>query len=354
MARRNEGRFASEPREGSKKRKKQGYVDKTRPPQSPSTSPDVILANAKAALAAASDSVDVEFVGCVMRASRVLEFKVWIDAGCGIEGEKMGEASTALRDALWEAVPGRPAISVQTPGRTRPLFSAEDFVRFAGQRAQVTLKTASHGRKRLLGELLGVEREARRTRLDAPAGGTDFEVEDIVYIVVHDEHVDAPVRAPLSAIQLGEKTALAPLNAQSGPLALGKPRRGGKTEGDVAAKAFVDAEVRLAPVVVFLKSYCPYCRRALKVLRECGLDTDDERLRLVQLENREVGAAGARTVDYSCASWACARACGRCSRAVAALVRSLLSSGRCAVAAPCAAAAFCMLLTTLLLELSRT
>ena len=143
----------------------------------------------------------------------------------------------------------------------------------------------------------------------------------MVYLVVHDEHVDAPVRAPLSAIQLGEKTALAPRNAQvrsfhalpspsisfhllpspstpfhalaprnaqSGPLALGKPRRGGKTEGDAAAKAFVDAEVRLAPVVVFLKSYCPYCRRALKVLRECGLGADDERLRIVQLENREV------------------------------------------------------------------
>ena len=257
----------------------------------PPISPEEHLTNAKAALAAAAEEVGVEFVGCVVRASRTLAFKIWIDQECGVEGELLGKASAALRDALWEAVPGRPAISVQTPGRTRPLFSADDFERFRTLRAQVTLREPmADGRKRLLGEIIGVERRAAPFYHGSERAIGDQSGDpgpEQVFVVVHDESADAPVSAPLSAIQFGEKTALAPRNAQSGPLALAKPKRGGKTVGEAEARAFVDAELKQAPIVVFLKSYCPHCRRALKVLRDCGVAAGDPRLHLVQLENRE-------------------------------------------------------------------
>ncbi len=45
-------------------------------------------------------------------------------------------------------------LEVSSPGLDRPLKSAADFVRFAGEQVEVTLKTPFKGRKRFRGELL--------------------------------------------------------------------------------------------------------------------------------------------------------------------------------------------------------
>ena len=203
-------------------------------------------------------------------------FKVWVDSEVGLDAALLGAVSVRLRDALRDTVEGRPAISVLTPGRTRPLFTPNDFDRFSGLRVQLTLRSTdpavAAGRRKLVGELLGVDVQ-----------------KDVAYAVILDESAEDVLRAPLSSLQYGEKTALAPRNADSGPLAYGKPRRGGKVEGEAAAATAVATELLEAPVVAFVKSYCPHCRRALKVLREgLGLDPggDDGRLHVVALENR--------------------------------------------------------------------
>ena len=53
------------------------------------------------------------------------------------------------------------------------------------------------GRRKLVGELLGI---------------------DAGEVIIQDEAADDVLRAPLVSLQLGEKTALAPRNADSGPL----------------------------------------------------------------------------------------------------------------------------------------
>ena len=281
------GRGTRRRQKGSSNRKRNPQRSRSGSRRSPAATPagppldvDEKLAAARAAFQNVCDSYEdppLEFIGAVLQ--RVPKgphggsFKCWIDSECGIDAALLGEASQQLRDALWEALPNRPGISVLTPGRTRPLFHAADFERFRGQRAQVTLrKPTDDGRKKLVGELLGV------------LGPED---EPARYVVVRDESAGMPVHAPFDSVAVGEKTSLLPLHAASGPLAQAKPKRGGKLPGEEEAEAFVVGELARAPIVVFLKSYCPYCRRALKVLREDGgLEPGDPRLHIVKLEDR--------------------------------------------------------------------
>ena len=268
-------------RRRDKQHKKDKSYGKKVAEQSTTVSPEALLDAARVALGAACEMMveeEVEFVGCVL--SRVPkgvkspgEFKIWVDREVGIDADLLAEVSHRLRDALRDTVPGRPAISVLTPGRRRPLFCADDFERFRGLRAQLTLRhpdpDVAGGRRKLVGELLGI---------------------DAGEVIIQDEAADDVLRAPLASLQLGEKTALAPRNADSGPLKFSKPQRGGKTAGAAAAAAAVAEELTVAPVTVFLKSYCPYCRRALKLLRETlSLEPGDAsgRLHVVALENRE-------------------------------------------------------------------
>ena len=270
---------------GQRRRKKQWDPSKRKPhkkerPRSdapPAAAPEALLAASRVAFADACSQMveEIEFVGAVL--SRVPKgenagaYKVWVDREVGMDADLLADVSRRLRDALRDVVPGRPAISVFTPGRTRPLFTLGCFDRFRGLRAQVTLRESVDGRKRLKGELLGIEETA---------GGP--------YVLVEDESAQGCVRVPFAALQLGEKTALQPLHADSGPLAYAKPRRGGKTAGSEEACIAIAEELRVAPVTVFLKSYCPYCRRALKVLRDSiGLEPGDDDLHVVALENRE-------------------------------------------------------------------
>ncbi|MGO1072937.1 ribosome maturation factor RimP [Lysobacter sp. CA199] len=48
-------------------------------------------------------------------------------------------------------------LEVSSPGIDRPLFTLEHYVRFTGETVKVTLKLPHEGRRRLQGEILGVE-----------------------------------------------------------------------------------------------------------------------------------------------------------------------------------------------------
>ena len=126
------------------------------------------------------------------------------DEAQSISADALAAASSALRDGLWSAVRGKPAISVIAVGNdersSRPLFEAAHFERFRGRRVQLTLREAVEGRRRLVGELLGTERGEG----------------DATFVVVLDESARGPVRAPLGKLLLGDKTALCPSMTTSG------------------------------------------------------------------------------------------------------------------------------------------
>lgn len=71
------------------------------------------------------------------------------------ECEKASREISALLD-VDDAIPGRYVLEVSSPGIERPLFSAEQFARFIGQEAQVTLRLPRDGRRRFRGHIAAV------------------------------------------------------------------------------------------------------------------------------------------------------------------------------------------------------
>lgn len=58
-----------------------------------------------------------------------------------------------------DPISGNYTLEVSSPGIDRPLFTLEHYRRFAGERAKVGLKLPHEGRRRLQGEIVGVEGE---------------------------------------------------------------------------------------------------------------------------------------------------------------------------------------------------
>ena len=65
-----------------------------------------------------------------------------------------------------DPIAGHYVLEVSSPGIDRPLFSAEQFARFIGEEAKVTLKLPREGRRRLRGRIVGVEGERIRMEVD--------------------------------------------------------------------------------------------------------------------------------------------------------------------------------------------
>ncbi|GAB1595933.1 ribosome maturation factor RimP [Lysobacter claricitrinus] len=61
-------------------------------------------------------------------------------------------------------------LEVSSPGVDRPLFTAAQFARFAGEEAKVTLKLPQDGRRRLQGRIVGVEGDTVRMEIEGIGG----------------------------------------------------------------------------------------------------------------------------------------------------------------------------------------
>ena len=57
-------------------------------------------------------------------------------------------------------------------------------------------------------------------------------------------------------------------------------------ESTMSAKEFVDAKIKTGPVVVFSKTYCPYCHSTKKLFKDLGVA-----IIVVELDERDDGAA---------------------------------------------------------------
>jgi ribosome maturation factor RimP len=92
-------------------------------------------------------------------------------------------------------------LEVSSPGIDRPLVRRSDFERWAGHTAKIELARAHAGRKRYKGTLAGLEGDAARLRLDAPAAdGSDtalVPLEDIAEarLVLTDALIQETLRA---------------------------------------------------------------------------------------------------------------------------------------------------------------
>ena len=121
--------------------------------------------------------------------------------------ESASRELSALLD-VEDPVPGHYVLEVSSPGIDRPLFSAAQFAKVAGQEVKILLKAPIDGRRRLRGKVPKVEDE----HISLEAAGKAFEFE---YAAVESARV-VPDWAALGYVP--------------------QPKRGGKAPAKKAAK----------------------------------------------------------------------------------------------------------------------
>ena len=122
------------------------------------------------------DIVDVEVVG----AKRAPIVRVRIDHADEelptISLDEISAQSAWVNEVIDELdpFPGSFMLEVSSPGLARPLRKRHDFERFAGQNVQLTT-TATEGRRKFTGELLGMEGDVVRLSCDGETHEIPFD-----------------------------------------------------------------------------------------------------------------------------------------------------------------------------------
>ena len=98
--------------------------------------------------------------------------RVYLDREGGIGVDDCERASRQVSSVLdvEDPIPGAYTLEVSSPGLDRPLRKAEDYARFAGQRAKLELLLPRDGRRRFSGTLQGIE-----------GGEVQIEVDGVIY-----------------------------------------------------------------------------------------------------------------------------------------------------------------------------
>ena len=109
----------------------------------------------KAAAANGVDFVHSEIVG----GKRNMTVRIYIDKPQGVTLEDCSTVSRAIEDVIDadDFIPSPYVLEVSSPGLERPLFSIQDFVKFAGKKAKVKTSEAVDGQANFNGRIASVE-----------------------------------------------------------------------------------------------------------------------------------------------------------------------------------------------------
>jgi ribosome maturation factor RimP len=119
--------------------------------------------------------VDLEY----RREGRRWVLRLFIDREGGVTVDDCAYISRQLGDLLEVKglIPQAYVLEVSSPGLNRRLRKKEDFSRFAGRKIQLRLVSAIDGRKKIVGDLVGVESE--QVIVAAPEGRCSVALKDI-------------------------------------------------------------------------------------------------------------------------------------------------------------------------------
>ncbi len=92
--------------------------------------------------------------------------RLYIDQPAGITLDDCVRVSNQLTRLFMVENVDYDRLEVSSPGLDRPLVKQADFVRFAGQRAQVRVHAPIEGRKRFIGHLQGLENDILKLEMD--------------------------------------------------------------------------------------------------------------------------------------------------------------------------------------------
>lgn len=106
--------------------------------------------------------VGVEITG----AKGNLTLRVFIDTPAGIRLEDCEAVSHQISGLLdvEDPIPGAYSLEVSSPGLDRPIFKPADYDRFSGERIKLRLHELYEGRRKVTGELLGLEGDRVKVR----------------------------------------------------------------------------------------------------------------------------------------------------------------------------------------------
>jgi ribosome maturation factor RimP len=108
------------------------------------------------------EDLGYEFVGLEHRSNPknpVLTIYIDHDGGITVEDcERVSREVAAMLD-VEDPIPGHYSLEVSSPGFDRPLFTPEQFARFSGEVAQISVFAPVDGRRKFKGTILGAEDE---------------------------------------------------------------------------------------------------------------------------------------------------------------------------------------------------
>lgn len=85
--------------------------------------------------------------------------RIYIEKADGVLVEDCARVSRQISSVLdvEDPIQGEYVLEVSSPGMDRPLYTAEQFQEYSGERAQIKLRLPFNGRKQFTGQLTGVE-----------------------------------------------------------------------------------------------------------------------------------------------------------------------------------------------------
>ncbi len=115
------------------------------------------------------EQLGYEFVGLeYLNNPKQSVLRIYIDGedGVGLEDcETVSREVAALLD-VEDPIKGHYNLEVSSPGLDRPLFTPEQYARFAGEEAQLSLFAPMDGRRKFKGVILDADEEALRLELN--------------------------------------------------------------------------------------------------------------------------------------------------------------------------------------------
>jgi len=115
------------------------------------------------------EGLGYEFVGLEYAGNpkqSVLRVYIDSDEGVGLSDcEYVSREAAAMLD-VEDPISGQYNLEISSPGLDRPLFTPEQFQRYAGQEAKVTLFAPENGRRKFRGRIVGHEGDLLTMQVD--------------------------------------------------------------------------------------------------------------------------------------------------------------------------------------------
>jgi len=127
----------------------------------------------------AVEAVGCEFVGIeYQRAGKHSVLRVFIDHADGISVEQCADASrqiSALLD-VEDPIADEYQLEVSSPGAERPIFSAQQALRFVGEEMRLRLRSNLNGQRNFRGRIIAVMGEVVQLHADGVTTEIDFKL----------------------------------------------------------------------------------------------------------------------------------------------------------------------------------